>query len=629
MKKPINKITLNIKVASAAVLIPLILFTVNQFLLQIFNNAHPALTTRLAYAVQPTIYLLYLTAAVIVVFIIIRQLSPLFDYFKTGRNYIKARKSALKIPWILILVNSGLWLAAITLFYSLQGFSTKGGVPYLWSLLTNSISGSVSAILAALLINRLLIPAKIKLEMTDIREGERDLFIKFKIPLIFCSGFIYTVLAVIYAARFFVISASGGVPPLRISFGMAMVFTVIAGLLPVSLNIILAITEDRIQRQFLLEKMKILTSSNGDLGNKVSLINFDQTGALAAVINTFIDKIRTLIIRADHTGRQIVETSNDIETLLGNVTEAAGTMLHSINKVDEEMNEQEAELNNARNSLQTYFSAINDLTDNIESQAGSVEQTSKAANYIADAIRNEALLVKEIKQQTVELTGMTDEGNAHISDFIESIKVVDTSSRAIEEILEQMKTLTEQIDMLAMNAAIEAAHAGDAGKGFAVVAEEVRRLSENNAEQSEQISAQMTLMMESINDGNRRTESAGNSFRQISANVDKTDEKFNNILNNCLHEEEAASELVTTVNHLVHITDTLKIIAETQQKQNNGMKELIDTVFGRFGSLKDSMKAQRENRNIVNSSLEELKGITEKNLLIVRDLNEILRQFSL
>ena len=92
IKQSINKNILRLKIAAASALIPLILFTMNQFILQIFNIAHPDLNLRIKYAVQPTVYLLYLAAAVVIVIVINQQLSSLFHHITTGGSNDKARK---------------------------------------------------------------------------------------------------------------------------------------------------------------------------------------------------------------------------------------------------------------------------------------------------------------------------------------------------------------------------------------------------------------------------------------------------------------------------------------------------------------------------------------------------------
>jgi len=628
IKQSINKNILRLKIAAASALIPLILFTMNQFILQIFNIAHPDLNLRIKYAVQPTVYLLYLAAAVVIVIVINQQLSSLFHHITTGGSNDKARKSSLKIPWILILVNSGLWIATISLFYALQGFSSEGGVPYFWSLTTNSISGGISAILAALIINRILIPPKIFLNMTDINPGEKDLFAKIKIPLVFISSFIYLSLILIYAARFYAVAGTENLPLLPVSFNSAIFLTALAGFVPMILNMLLAVSEDRIQQRLLLKKMQILTSGNGDLSGKVNLINFDETGELAAVINTFIEKIRKLVIKTDRTGNQLAETSTDIENILSVLSSDTTTMLEGINSVDGRMSEQEDEIFRAKTALDEYFTALTELTDNIESQSASVTQTSRAAEDIASAIKNDSVIVREIDKQTGKLSSITENGSSHIADFISSIKNIEISTSNVEEILSHIAVLSQQIDILAMNAAIEAAHAGDAGRGFAVVADEVRKLSESTAEDSGQISVQVNLMRDSVEQGNKKTILADKAFQDIRQNVDSTTKHFQEVIDSTRKEELSVNELLATVGNLVYITESLKMIAQTQKEHNEKLKLLIENVFSRFGTLKDSMNSQRENRETVSGNLDKMHQITRENLKIVLELKDILKQFT-
>lgn len=624
----LNVHTVRIKAAIAGGLIPLVLFTANQLFLQIFKPSDQPLDIRIAFAVSPTVYLLYGVAAVIIVLVAMRKLTILFKYFKDDENPGRARRSTLSIPWILIITNSCLWLAAITLFYSLQGFRTAGGVPYFWSLTTNSISGCVSAILAALVINRILIPAKIHLNMTDIREGENDLFMRIKLPLIVCTGSAYLALNLIYVSKYYAVSITENLPLLKVDFGTVMAAAALTGFIPMLLNIIMALTEDKIQRNFLLKRMQEITSGNGDLSGKVNLINFDEIGELAAIINSFIVKIRTLVVKTDRTGSQLAETSAEIENILGMLSAETGTMLDGFNSIDSSMSEQENEIIGAKASLNEYFTALTDLTDNIDSQSSSVTQTSKAAEDIAASVKKDSAVVKEIEQQTEALSRITETGSSHISDFLNSIKNIESSTANVEEILGHISSLSQQIDLLAMNAAIEAAHAGDAGKGFAVVADEVRKLSENTAEESGQIAVQVELMRTSVTQGNRKTALADKAFLDIQKNVELTAEHFKTVTESSLKEEASVDELLTTVGHLVHITESLKLITKSQKEHNEKMKSLLENVFGRFGVLKDSMGAQRKNRETVSRNLEKMQRITNENLKVVIELKEILTQFS-
>ena len=465
--------------------------------------------------------------------------------------------------------------------------------------------------------------------MSDIRKGENDLFIKIKIPLIFFSGAAYLSLVLIYAGRFFIAAAAGILPKLSINFTAGMFIITLIGFIPMGLNIILAVSEDRIQRLYLIRKMKVLTSEEGDLSTKVNLINFDETGELAGIINIFIDKIRALIIKADAAGNNMIETAADTEELLDRLATAATTMLDAINAVDGEMDGQKDEISLASESLERYSAALSELTDSIESQALSVNQTSTAAHDIAESINIGSGVIKEIEQQTRKLNDITAEGSRYIADFIESIKTVENSSQNVKESLEQIETLSEQIDMLAMNAAIEAAHAGAAGKGFAVVAEEVRRLSESSSEESDRIAEHVGSMQRSIEDGNKLSVSADSAFGDIRKNVALAFEQFNSVMQTTVDEEKAVTALIQAIENLLGITENLKQNAEAQKKRNEDVTQLLAQVFGRFGNIRESMNAQRNNRNSLNENLKQIQVITAENRKVASELKDILKQFSL
>ena len=321
------------------------------------------------------------------------------------------------------------------------------------------------------------------------------------------------------------------------------------------------------------------------------------------------------------------ELSEEIENILANLSSETERMLEKINSIDSIMNEQESEISSAKSAISKYFTAITELTDNIESQSASVTQTSRAANEIAVSVKNDLAIIREIEKQTGRLSAITDLGSSSIDDFVDSIKKIEASTANVEEILRHISELSDQIDILAMNAAIEAAHAGEAGKGFAVVADEVKRLSENSAEETAGIADQVRMMRDSVSQGSTRTKLADRAFGDIRQNVEDTTLSFREVIEGTAIEEAAVDELLTTVKHLVHITDSLKTIAAVQQNHNDTLKELLETVFGRFGSMKSEMEDQRKNRENVGLSLKQMQKQTGENLNIVSELEEILKQF--
>ncbi|MBI9101880.1 MAG: hypothetical protein JEY99_05655 [Spirochaetales bacterium] len=619
---------MKIKIGLAAIGIPFIFFTINQLILQLLKPATQGLTVRLAFAFQPAIFGLFFSAAIIILIVIYRTLGPLFVFLKRGEAWEKARIASLGIPWILILTNSGLWIVAITLFYILQGFNTKGGVPYFWSLATNSMSGFVSAVMAALIINRLLIPSKIKLSMTDIRDGERDVFVKIKLYLIFISGFLYTVLIFCYAARYYYLTGLSGYEMIPFKLNYVLVFLSIFSFIPLISAVLLALGEDRIQRRYLKDKLDELIAGEGDLNRKVNLLNFDDTGQIAASINNFIGKIRALVNKVDQTGREVLETSRAVDAFVNDLTEETTIMLDAVNSIDDDLGEQETEFRHTRDSLLEYFNAIEKITGNIEEQSASVAETSSAINALADSIKSVNKAAHEVESLTGNLKNITIEGSGQIQNFINSINSIEDSSEHVAEMLEHMNGLSTQIDILAMNAAIEAAHAGEFGKGFSVVADEVKNLAESSADKSNEIAAHVSSMMKAVKQSNEKTGLANRAFDDISSNVNETSVHFHNIFQVLEEETQGVDELIITMTSLVSITEELKDIADIQKGSNRQMEGRIGGVFDRFGTIRDSLNRQHQNRKAIADALEGLKNIVGKNLEIVEELDEQLKGFS-
>ncbi|HZK20379.1 MAG TPA: methyl-accepting chemotaxis protein [Treponemataceae bacterium] len=619
---------MRIKIGLTAIGIPFFLFSINQLILQFLKPADQTIAERLSYALQLPIFILFFTAALILVLFIFRTLKPLRLFLKNGEHYEKARKASLRIPWMLILTNSGLWIFAITFFYALQGFKTEGGVPYFWSLSTNSLSGFVSAVLAALIINRILIPAKIKLEMTEIRADEKDVFGKTKLILVFVSGFIYTALTLSYAVRYYYLSVSMGFPLIPFRWDLVLILISTLAFIPIMLAVVLTIGEDRIQRKYLKEKLDELIEGGGELNRKVNLLNFDETGEIAASINLFIEKIRTLVDKVKQTGHRVIEVSTAVEKYVESLTHETTTMLEAVNSVDDEMERQEHDFRHTRDSLSEYFKAIENITGNIEEQSASVEQTSNSIEELASSIKAINSSAREVESLTENLNDITRVGNTQIQDFINSIKMIENSSEHVAEMLEHMLTLSDQIDILAMNAAIQATHAGSFGKGFAVVAKEVKNLAKTNSEKSNEIGTHVDVMLVNVRNSNEKTSMTEKSFKDIRKNVEKTSIHFHSIFQSLEEESTEVTELLKTMTTLVSITENLKDIAGVQKESNKEMEARISGVFERFNIIRESINKQRNNRTAITDALAGMKDIAGKNLDIAGELTKQLTFFS-
>lgn len=208
----------------------------------------------------------------------------------------------------------------------------------------------------------------------------------------------------------------------------------------------------------LLNEMSNL--ADGDLTVQASVTE-DVTGAIADSINFTIEELRTLVRGINTATEQVTRATQDAQSISNRLFEAS--------------QRQNKEIQQASASVLVMAQSINEVSMSAAQSARVAQQSLSAAEKGGSAVQNQISGMNEIRSQ--------------IQETAKRIKRLGESSLEIGEIVELISDITEQTNVLALNAAIQAASAGEAGRGFSVVAEEVQRLAERSGEATKQIEA--------------------------------------------------------------------------------------------------------------------------------------------
>ncbi len=200
--------------------------------------------------------------------------------------------------------------------------------------------------------------------------------------------------------------------------------------------------------------------ADGDLTVQASVTE-DVTGAIADSINFTIEELRTLVKGINSATDQVTKATQDAQAISNRLFEAS--------------QRQNREIHDASSSVLQMAQSISEVSQSAAQSAKVAQQSLAAAETGAQSVQNQIAGMNEIRAQ--------------IQDTSKRIKRLGESSLEIGEIVELISDLTEQTNILALNAAIQAASAGEAGRGFTVVAEEVQRLAERSGEATKQIDA--------------------------------------------------------------------------------------------------------------------------------------------
>ena len=280
--------------------------------------------------------------------------------------------------------------------------------------------------------------------------------------------------------------------------------------------------------------------AEGDLTQEATVTE-DITGAIADSVNYTVEELRSLVGNVQNTATRVAQTTAVVESTSTELL-AAST-------------EQLREIRDTGQSVLEMAGRINQVSGQAQESALVARQSLTAAESGLQAVQNAIGGMNAIRDQ--------------IQDTSKRIKRLGESSQEIGEITELISDITEQTNVLALNAAIQAASAGEAGRGFSVVAEEVQRLAERSAEATKQISAlvkaiqtdtqdavaAMERSTQGVVEGAKLSDNAGTALVQIDSVSRRLAELIEEISKSASREADSANVVAGNIQHIFAVTE--------------------------------------------------------------------------
>jgi methyl-accepting chemotaxis protein len=383
------------------------------------------------------------------------------------------------------------------------------------------------------------------------------------------------------------------------------------------------------QLKSLSRKLEELSTGNADLTKRITITQFDEIGDVADRLNVFLEKLRLMLKDIVQASLEVNDSSKTLEEVLENTVSATNEMAAAVKQVSTNAVRQSSVVNDTKLSLESMLGSLDTISENVNTQASFVEQTSSAMNEIAASIKSVSQATGRANDLADTLMQVADEGRSAVDNSVQAVKEVEVSSEEVNNIVGVITKIAAQTNMLAMNAAIEAAHAGDAGKGFAVVAEEVRSLAENSSTSAKKITSLINEMVERVNKGVTLSEQAGVSLQRVTADISKTTNLINEIAAAMDEQNSGAEEILEAINSLVDATSQIRSIAHEQKEKNRIIRSSISTLVQIFSEIQQATMDQAEgNENIV-EGVSHLKEVATQNREVVTMMTHLLSGFVL
>ena len=358
--------------------------------------------------------------------------------------------------------------------------------------------------------------------------------------------------------------------------------------------------------------LRDISEGDGDLTMRLPDERDDEVGRVAHEFNSFVAGLSGTIRTVHDAVERLSAASGGLTQTMEQTTHAVRGISTGIEHVRAQVVDHQApEVTELSSTIAAIASTVETLSSSIEQQAETIVNSTAAVEQMIASVVSVTQNLEKSAEQFRYLEEVADAGSERISEVNTMVASIAEQSQGMFQANATINNVAAQTNLLAMNAAIEAAHAGEAGRGFAVVADEIRKLAENSSTQSKSISAVLTSLQRSIEDVVSRSGEAGKAFDSVQGAI-RTVVRFQEQIKGAMDEQSTGNQQVLESFQLINdLTHKVRDGGHRMTAGSRSAIEKINSLVETTKAIENQMDAMNRNTESIVETIGEVEGLTD------------------